>query len=165
MADNSNTPFGLIPAQPIRSAHWYEAGATAAAIYPGDVVAIRADGKLAVAAAGGTQLVGVAGSYKSATYATVLVYDDPDQVFLVQDDGAGTTSLATSKIGLNGDIVATVGNSTSLKSRQTFDRNPIAASTANLRLIGITANQATGKYQVVQVVINEHFHKKLTGVV
>ena len=165
MADNTNAPFGLIPAVPIRGAHWYAAGATAAAVYPGDVVVVRADGKVAVAAAGGTQVIGVAGSYKSATYSTLLVWDDPDQQFLIQDDGAGTTSLATSKIGLNADIVATAGNATVLKSRQTFDRNPIATTTAQLRLLGIQANQATGKYQVVRVAINEHFLKKLTGTV
>ena len=165
MADNNDRPFGFIPAVPIRGAHWYTAGSTAAAIYPGDVVVVRADGKVAVAAAGGTQILGVAGSYKSATYGTVLVWDDPDQQFLVQDDGGGTTSLGTSRLGLNGDIIATAGNGTVLKSRQTFDRNPIAASTAQIRLLDIEANQATGKYQVVRVKINEHFLSKLTGVV
>ena len=165
MADNTNAPFGLIPAQPIRGAHWYAAGATAAAVYPGDVVAVRADGKVAVAAAGGTQLLGVAGSYKSATYSTVLVWDDPDQQFLVMDDGSGATAISTARLGLNSDIVATVGNATVLKSRHTFDRNPAGAGAANLRLLGITANQATGKYQVIRVAINEHFLKKSTGVV
>jgi hypothetical protein len=165
MADNTNAPFGFIPANPIRGSHWYVAGATAAAIYPGDVVAVRADGKIGVAAAAGTQLMGVAASYKSATYSTILIWDDPDQQFLCMDDGSGTTAIGTVRIGLNSDIVATVGNGTVLKSRQTFDRNPAGTATAQLRLLGVTANQATGKYQVIRVAINEHFLKKSTGVV
>lgn len=165
MADNTNEPRGARPCGRVTAIHPYY-GATAARILPGDFVTLRADGVAIVATAGVTQLLGVAASYKSSTYTTVLVYDDPDQQFLIQDDGGGTTSLSSAKFGLNGDIVATASNGTTLKSRHTFDRNPIATTAANLRILGLSANQATGKYQEVRVVINEHgWAKKLTGVV
>lgn len=162
MADNTNEPRGFRPVGRV-VIHKYVGGATI--IYPGDMCAMNAGGKVTVAAAGGTQLVGVAASYKAAAGTEVFVYDDPDQVFLGQDDGSGTTAIATARIGLNTDIVATVGNATSMKSRHTVDRNPLGTATANLRILGISANQATGKYQEVAVVINEHFNKKATGVV
>jgi hypothetical protein len=158
-------PRGFWPYGRVLSIHQYVGGATA--IYPGDLTAMNSGGKVTVAAAGGTQLVGVAASYKSATGTTVLVYDDPDQQFLVQDDASGSTVIVQSMVGLNFDILATAGNATTIKSRHELKRGGAATTqitdAANLRLLGIKGD--TGANSVCRVVINEHFFaKKTTGI-
>lgn len=157
-------PRGLIPCGRILSIHDYD-GSTAARIVPGDLVAMRADGRAIVATAGSTQLLGVAASYKSATYTTVAVYDDPDQQFFIQDDGSGATVLTSTHKGLSGDVIATTSNLTMLKSQHELDRDTALATTAaQLRILDIVS--ATGANSLLRVVINEHaWSKKTTGVV
>lgn len=158
-----NEPKGFIPWGRILSTHEYNGG-TAAAIHPGDAVSMRADGVIIVATAGSTQLIGVAVSRKSATYTTVLVYDDPDQQYLVQDDGSGVTVLVSTHLGLNADLVATAANTTHMKSKHQLDRDTIASTAAQLRLLGIVS--VTGANSLCRVVINEHaWAKKFLGVV
>ena len=156
-------PKGFHPYGRTLSIHQYVGGATA--IYPGDLVVMNSGGKVTTAAAGGTQIVGVAVSYKTATGTTVLVYDDPDQQFLVQDDATGATVLTQATVGLNFDILATVGNSTVIKSRHELARGGAATTQivgpAQLRLLGIKGD--TGANSTVRVVINEHFFAKKTG--
>lgn len=160
-------PRGLIPCGRILSTHEYLATATAA-IYPGDAVKMSPSGKVLAASAASTQLVGVAASYKKSTGTTVLVYDDPDQQYFIQDDATGSTVLTTTHIGLNFDLLATAGNGTLLKSQHELARGGAAGTattdTAQLRLLGIVS--VTGANALYRVVINEHlFAKKLTGAV
>jgi hypothetical protein len=160
---NKNEPKGLLPFGRVLSLHQYVGGATA--IYPGDVAVMNSGGKVTVAAAGGTQIVGVAASYKTATGTTVLVYDDPDQQFTIMDDAGGSTVIIQTHVGLNGDITATVGSATHLKSKHTLKRNTTNLGTADgqLRILGIEG--ATGANSIVRVAINEHFWaKKATGI-
>lgn len=136
------------------------------AIYPGDVVAFNTAGKVTVAAAGSTQILGVAASYKTATGTTVIVQDDPNQQYIVQDDASGSTVLTTTSIGLNFDHLATAGNGTILKSQMEIVRGGAATTqivgTAGWRLLGIVG--ATGANSYLRVRCNEHvFGSKQTG--
>ena len=90
----------------------------------------------------------MAANYKSSTYTTVLVYDDPDQQFLVQEDGSGSTAIATSKIGLNFDHVATTGNGTVIKSRHTMKRGGSAATFAHGSAAAIRAGVPNSRPQI-----------------
>jgi hypothetical protein len=157
-------PRGFLPFGRIISTHHYVGGATA--IYPGDLVVMNAGGKVTVAAAGGTQIMGVAASYKTATGTTVIVYDDPDQQFIVQDDATGTTVLTQAAVGLNFDILATTGSATLLKSKHELARGGASTTqttaSAQLRLLGIIS--ATGANSLVRVQLNEHTFKKATGI-
>ena len=157
-------PRGFIPFGRVLSMHEYLATASAV-IYPGDLVKMSPSGRVLAASAGSTQLVGVAVQYKKSTGTTVLVYDDPDQNYMVQDDASGLTVLITTHIGQNADVLATAGNATLLKSQHELTRSDAYASTAsNLRILGIVS--VTGANSLVRVMINEHaWAKKLTAAV
>lgn len=104
----------------------YVAGGT---IYPGDAVHQENDGKVDAAAAS-EALCGVAASYATDGQ-TVLVYDHPDQKFVVQ--AAGASVSAQTDINLNYPITATAGSSTYKQSRQELD-DSAGATTATLPL-------------------------------
>lgn len=162
---NKDEPRGFQTYGRVLSMRPYAASAITA-IYPGDVVAFNTAGKVTVAAAGSTQIVGVAQSYKAAAGTTVIVQDDPSQQYLVQDDASGGTVIVTTSIGLNFDHLATAGNGTILKSQQELIRGGVATSgivgSAGWRLLGI--HSATGANSLVRVVCNEHvFGSKQTG--
>ncbi len=161
--------YGFQPVLPIRSMTEYVAG-TNAAIYPGDAVMMGTDGKVVVATAGNTFLVGVSMSYKAATGTTVLVCDHPDQKYYIRDDGAGSTALAQTNIGSNTDLVATAGNSTTLASQHKLDRDGTTiVGSAQLRILGLGKHPADAFATTPSrylVVLNEHFAKsgKIRGV-
>jgi hypothetical protein len=161
---NKNEPKGFEPWGRVRSIRQYVASAITA-IYPNDSVMFNSAGKVTVATAGSTQILGVAQSYKTATGTTVLVMDDPDQQYIVMDDASGSTVLVTTHVGNNFDHVATAGNGTLLKSQQTIARggaNSQVTAAAGWRLLGIVG--ATGANSLCRVVCNEHvFAKKTTG--
>ena len=160
---NKNEPRGLTPWGRIISMHTY-AASIATAIYPKDLVMMNSAGKITAATAGSTQLMGVAMSYKAATAATVLIMDDPDQQYTIMDDAGGATVITQTYVGNNGDVVATAGNATTLKSRHVLKRNTtnLGVADGNLRLLGIVG--ATGANSTIRVVINEHhWAKKVTG--
>lgn len=150
---NTNRPKGFRPYERAIRETPYTAGGT---VYPGDAVHLEADGKVDAAAAS-EALLGVA-----ATYATdgqeVIVWDDPQQKFVVQaDDG---TTLAQTDIGLNYNIVATSGNTTYKQSRMELDSDSgvTTPSTLPLRLIGVSREEGSqlGEFAKCVVVINNH---------
>ena len=158
---NTNEPRGAYPATAKTKINYYVMGATA--IYPGDFVVFNSGGKVTVAAAGGTQLLGVSAAYRAANGADVPVYDDPDQLYWIQDDGVSAT-LAQTSVGNNFDIVATAANTTMLKSKHMLDTSDTsAAATANLRLLQLHPSDEVGKYVRCLVAINEHTFAKKTG--
>lgn len=150
---NANRPKGLRPFERALRETPYVAGA---AIYPGDAVHLEADGKVDPASAS-EALVGVAATYAAADGDEVLVWDDPQQKFVVQaDDG---TTLAQTNIGLNYDIVATAANTTYKQSRMELDSDSGATtSTLPLRLIGVSREEGSeiGEFAKCVVVINNH---------
>ena len=88
---------------------------------------------------------------------TADVLDDPNQMFLIQNDG---TSAATN-YGLNADIVIGTGSTTTGVSANELDTSSIATTAAlNLKIIGLwdVPNNAVGANAVVVVKINEHLY-------
>ena len=158
---NTDEPRGFWPAGRVLSMRNYAKGVTA--IYRGDMVGLNAGGLALAVAAGNTQLLGAAMHYAAASASTILVCDDPDQTYYVQDDGDSAT-LAATDVNLNADHLATVGNGTLLKSQQELDANTNATTAAGFRILGKHPDDSWGKRIRILVRINEHAHaKKLTG--
>lgn len=150
---NADRPRGARPRGRVLRETEYVAGG---AVYPGDVVHLEADGKVDAAAAS-EAVVGVAATYASGDGQKVLVWDDPDQQFIIQAD-TGSTPAQTA-VGLNYDIVATAANTTYRQSRMELDSDSGATtSTLPLRLIGFDTAEgnAAGEHADCVVVINNH---------
>ncbi len=143
---NINNPRGFSPVNAVLRMREYVKG-TAAAIYPGDAVGLRPDGKVYVAVTGSTTIAGVAQAYATAAATRVLVADHPDQQWYIKDDGVGGT-LAQADVGAGFNIVVTAGNATFLKSAHAVDtstKNTATAASA-LRLLGFHPSDEVGKY-------------------
>jgi len=165
VATNKNNPQGFSAIGPVLSAMYFNKN-TSAAVYPGDVVGLRADGIAIAAAAGSTEVLGISQSYATSAYKTILVSNDPDQNYYVQM--VGVTGFTRTLIGNNADHVATVGNATFLRSRHKLNFTGAATTSATFRILGIHPNDvigATTNNPRVRVVVNEHgWAKKLLGV-
>ncbi len=150
---NANRPQGFRPSGDALRESPYTAAGT---IYPGDLVKMDNSGRIVVCAAGVAGSVGVAVNY-AASASEVMVWDHPDQKFVVQaDDG---TTLAQTGVGLNYDLVATAGNSTYRQSRMELDSDSAATdSNLPLRLLGVSreVNSAIGEFAKCVVRINAH---------
>lgn len=148
---NLDQPCGAVPYGELRRAQKYTAGSTC---YPGDFVALAADGMVDPAAAGAAML-GVALSYASGVGVEVLVADDPDQMFQVQ--ASATEVDAQTDIGQEYDVLATAGSATYKISRHELD-SASAADPAGLRLLAIDErpDNALGANVDCVVMINEH---------
>jgi hypothetical protein len=158
---NADIPNGFKPFGRLLRAQMYTAGA---AVYPGDAVALAADGKIDPSA--GDALIGVALGYASADGVKVLVADHPDQLFEVQADGADIA--AVTDYGGNFDIVNTSPSTAFLASRQELDSSTADAHTevANpIKLIRIVdaPDNAFGEFAKCVVKINNH--QLVTGAV
>jgi hypothetical protein len=172
----TDTPFGAIPYGRIYSLTKYRKDASAARIYPGDFIIMEADGNVAPATAGALNIIGVAADASAGSTADteVMVYDDPNQLFVVQDDSDGTAMDETS-IGANADILATAGNTTTDRSAHEIDSSSVTASTANLAIKGLHPMEldsarvgfatATGQWRKWIVKINEHLDKVVNATV
>ena len=162
-------PRGFKPFGRVISTHEYEA-TSGATIAEGDLVMMSPSGKVLQATAGATQLIGVSAQWKASAVTTVLLYDAPDQQYLVQEDGAGNTVLVTTHLGLMFDVLATANQTTLKKSQHEMKRGGGGAGVTqsvaggNLQLLGIVS--VTGANSLCRVVIAEHaWAKKLTGVI
>ncbi len=153
---NSNAPTGFTPRRYRNGAPWngvartYFVPATdATALFLGDPVIIAGDGDAngiptctRATAAGGNRITGVVVGFQptapfpplyraASTAAYVLVADDPDLLFEVQEDGVGG-SLAATNIGQNIDMIAGAGNTFTGNSGFMIDSST-AAVTATLQ--------------------------------
>jgi hypothetical protein len=151
----------------------YKAGTTTT-IGRGDVVAIAANGRIhRVATTTGSDLiVGVAATANVSVPAgdnpaDVWVYDDPNQLFTIQDDGAGATP-AQASLGATYPLVLGTPNTTTGQSIQELDISaPGAASTDTLLAVDFVTGPALeiGKYATIIVRLNRHLYKTgTTGV-
>lgn len=161
---------GYVRAEPVDSSN-------ATAIFPGDLIIREADGNVAPAAAGDTQIIGVCvgivpdkdnliRKYLAATTAgTIFVNEDPNVILEVQEDAVGG-ALALTAIGTNTDHVAGAGSTTAGTSGHTLDSSGIGSVTAGLRIIGLVnrPDNEVGTYAKWLVMINEHAYKTTTGV-
>lgn len=157
---NVNVATGFEPVRPaggtIQTNEYFVPSSDATALYIGDPVIIAGSGDTAgvpsiTRATAGTAgritgvVVGfrpdsniVANGYRAAsTNGYVLVCDDPNQVYEVQDDSVGG-DLAVTDIGLNADMIAGTGSNYTKRSGFMLDTST-KATTATLqwRIIGI----------------------------
>jgi len=148
------------------------------AIFIGDFVIREADGNVApYTGTGGGNLLGVCAGVKgdygdltrrylpASTAGTIYVIDDPDAVFMIQEDDAGT-ALTVAAGGANCDVLATAGSTTAGISRHEIDRSSVTANAAQLRLIRLvpSPDNAYGDSALWEVVINEHAYKSTSGI-
>lgn len=122
MRPASDTPFGFRPYDAIKRIRPYAVSSGAAAIYQGDVVVLDSAGQIAVGTSASTQVLGVAAQYNAASTANTsfLVYDDPNQLFYIQDDG-DTTAMTATHVGNNVNLVTTTGDTATLQSKHELD--------------------------------------------
>lgn len=162
-----DTPFGAMPHGEVLRLSPYSKDASAVAIYPGDFVTLEADGGLGVATTSQALILGVAAEYSAASTAKTdfLVYDHPDQLFVIQDD-SDTTGMTESSIGNNADITVTTGNTTTLRSAHEIDSSTAATTaTLALKILALHPVEArsfattTGEWRKWIVAINSHQSK------
>ena len=125
----TDTPQGFHPyGNPLRARRYRTDGA-AAAIYPNDLVGQMADGCVeTITSVTASMILGAAAEYVAASgTGGVLVYDDPEQEFIVQDD-SDTTGMTALSEGLVIAPILTTGNTTTLRSRQEIDSSSAAAA-------------------------------------
>jgi len=127
--------------------------------------------------AGSTNIVGVVvgfkpdASYLDQTHRTastsryVYVADDPDQLFSIQEDGAGG-DLAATAVGGNADILATSVTTATGMSNMELDSSTATTSTAQLRILRLdpSPDNEIGTNARWIVRINEHLYGKTAGV-
>jgi hypothetical protein len=85
------------------------------------------------------------------------VLDDPNQLFIIQNDGTSTAA----DYGKNADIVVGTGSTTTGVSANVLDTSSIATTAAlNLKIVGLwdIPGNAVGEFAVVVVKINEHLY-------
>ena len=176
---NADVAFGLAPVLPkggvVQTTEYYVPASDNTALFIGDPVTIAGSGdalgvpSIARTAAGsGNPITGVvvgfkpdanivANGYRAAsTAAYVLVCDDPEQVFEIQDDSDGG-ALAVDDIGLNANLVAGAGSAATKRSGFELDTSSKGTgATKQLRILSITqrADVGVGANTKVRVRIN-----------
>ena len=187
---NVDKPNGAIPVGTVSGTNWmghtriYEVDASAGSIYPGDFVIMEADGKVAPATAGNTELLGVCvgvpqwmpnkiGGISGHNVSTANLdlmkkyhTTGDDVIYEMQEDG-DASQLAVTDIGANVDLLATAGSTTTGRSQQELDSSSVTASTAQLRIIGLVDRMdnevgSTGARWLVKM--NESHLSKLAGI-
>lgn len=179
---NTDTPFGLRPVRMAGGAPYngavnmyYVASTDATALFIGDPVvkdgSSDTDGVASVirASAGGPFTGVVQGfvpdgtidqtGYRAAsTAAYVLVADDPNLEFEIQEDSVGG-ALAAADIGLNASVIVAAGSTYTLRSGVELDTSTKATTAGlELKILGISPRpgNAVGTNAKVRVRINDH---------
>jgi|TARA_R100001460_G_scaffold7521_1_gene19042 hypothetical protein len=185
---NNDFAFGLRPVRTLGgtanfTANEYTIPSGASnAIFQGSLVIMHADGDIDIAAGSSADIVGVFNgcfytdpTTKKPTFSNFYpgsiaasdivaqVYDDPRIVFEVQCDG----TLAATAVGENADTTSTTSGSTVTGLSSTEISSTTGASTAQLRIIGISKdpdNSDTGSANTnAYVLINEHAYTQTAG--
>ena len=182
---NTDRPRGAIPVGSLSGAdytqqvnEYYVDASNGTAIFVGDFIQTEADGFVAPATAGTTnELVGVCVGVEvnpanlalnylpASTAGTILVSDDPNTIFKVQEDDGGTALAATER-GTNVAIIKGTGSTTTGLSAHELDQDSKTAATEQLRLIKLYPddNNTYGDNADWLVVINEHAYKQAVGI-
>lgn len=149
---NLDQPRGFEPYGPVIRATVYQSGS---ACFPGDVVALAADGQVDPALAAST-VVGVCLSYASTTNTDVLVADHPDQLFIA--NASSNNASAQTAIGLMCDLISTAGNTLYQTSRHELNTVGVTNVTATFQILRLEpqVNNAYGDAAKLIVRINEH---------
>ena len=185
---NKDAPFGFRPAKMLGGAP-FNNGQTSydiasgynTNIFTGDAVELHTDGTVTVGAAGATNLIGVfngcfyTDSTGKPTYskywpadtvasdAVAFVIDDPNVIFVAQEDSTDIGASWPANRGSNADLVSTHAGSTKTgRSGMELDSSSITAATAQFRIVDVVSDEynsetssANGNYLVR---INEGLH-------
>ena len=182
---NVDKAFGLRPYKgagwPVQQANKYNISPSSGygtSIYQGDIV-IFSGGYIETAAASSANIVGVfSHTYYVATDGTptfknyypasttalgsgaieVYIYDDPNQLFLVQADGASAVTC----IGRNADTDGIGGSTTTGVATRELDSTSINTTLAlQLKIVGVVQDDSNGDLTAdnanLIVLINEHY--------
>lgn len=185
---NSDAPRGFTPIRHRNGAPYNGAAnlyfcpaSDSTAVYIGDAVksggSADANGvPTAIQAAAGNAIRGVVVGvvpdtdeslpYRAASTARyLLVADDPDLVFEVQEDSVGST-LAADDVGENADIVVAAGSAITGRSGMELDSSDHKTATAQLRILRLAqrADNEIGTNAKWEVMINEHELASTSGV-
>lgn len=190
---NGNAPRGLVPLRQKNGApyngsatRYYVGTGDANNIFVGDPVYVSGSGDAAgvpgvvLATAGATNyitgvVVGVESltptqnqlNYRPASQAAyLLVCDDPNVVFAIQEDSAGG-ALAVTAIGENIDLIAGTGSTYTGASGWMIDSSTHATgATLQMRILGIelSPDNAIGNYAKWLVYTNLQSQRTTTGV-
>ena len=163
-----DAPMGFRPYDHVRRIQEYRLDSGNAAIYPGDLVGMAADGTVDTITETASPILGAAAGYVAAAAGTtVLVYDHPNQLFLVQDDSATTAMTAMSE-GTTADVVMTTGSTTTFQSLQEIDSDLVNAGTKAIKVHRLAPCEAGSYASAVAnqrrwvVSINPRFHQYAT---
>ncbi len=157
---NKINPQGMVPYERCLRSRSY---ITNGIVYPGDILKLKSDGTVEVAAAGLAAVLGAALTY-APSGGTVQVADSPKQIFKIQS--STTNPDAQTDVNLNYDIVATAGSTTYKCSRHALDGAAgHTDATYPLKLLGIDprADNALGANADCIVMINNHHLAGSTG--
>lgn len=157
---NTNVASGLSPVLPkggvVQTTEYFVPASDGTALFAGDPVIIAGSGDAAgvssiTRATGATaaRITGVVVGFRpdasvqaygyrlASTAAYVLVCDDPEQVYEVQDDSVGG-ALAVTDIGLNANLIAAAGSAATKRSGFMLDTSTKATTnTHQCRILGI----------------------------
>jgi hypothetical protein len=179
---NTNTPRGLVPLRMAGGAPYngavnmyYVPASDSTALYIGDPVVKNGSADAAgvpgaIAATAGGSITGVVqgflpdgttnmvGYRAASTAAYILVADDPDLIFEIQEDSVGG-ALAAADIGLNTSFIAAAPGTGSKRSGAMLDTSTKATTaTLELKIVGIrqVPGNDIGTNAKVLVKINKH---------
>ena len=190
---NSNAPRGFVPVK-YRDGKPYTGAVNAyncpasdgTALFVGDPVQIAGsattDGKATITratAGGGAYTLGVVIGFEftdampankhrlASTNATVLVADDPDLMFEIQEDSVGG-NLAVTNVGQNIDFVAGAGSTiTGLSGFMIDSSTANTTATLQCRIEGFSdepSNETPGSYGRYLTSFNLHQRNNTTGI-
>ena len=133
---NTDRPHGFNPFGPLQRLRPYEVDASATVILVGDWLDLETDGFAVTHTEGQIDAIGASVSYSVASTAgTVMVADDPHQLFEAQDDAAAT--LAASDLGNACDITAGTGSTVTFISGHEIAADTASTATEAVILLGL----------------------------
>lgn len=101
---------------------------------------------------------------EASTNRIALVVDDPNVVYEIQANGVGVAAV---DIGLNANVVATAGSSTTGQSAEVLDTSSLlSTNTLQLKVLGLVkrVDNSLGASDKVLVLLNSHeFRTGVTG--
>jgi len=137
---NADSPYGFKPWGPLLSAFPFTKDASAAESFINDVMMGEADGGVAPATAGSVNVIGANLTYSAgSTAATVMIANDPDQLYQAQEDGTVTGGVA----GIHAviDHIAGAGSSVTKLSGHELDSSDLNTTGGGFQLMDVVNRQ------------------------
>ena len=193
---NIDAPFGLRPIAKQGSAPGGTTGTTkykissgASALFTGDPVKLKADGSIEVKGGAGAITGAISGVFMgcfytdpttskptfrnnypdglAATDAIAFISDDPDQLYIAQQDSVGSNVVAAD-LHTNANMVMAAGSTTTGMSKAEIDSSTAATGNATFMLkimdfYDTPSNDATAANSICVVKINNHELGASTG--